>query len=654
MKKILLILILTLSLTTVAQNVKFGKVSKEELEEKFYPNDSTADASYLYKKRRTFFAYDANNGFKVVTEYHERIKIYSKDGFDYANKRIVYYKPESGDKEVISSLKAYTFNIENGKVVKHKLPKKEIFDERLNKYRSQKKIAFPNIKEGSIIELKYTLTSPHWDIRTLNFQYSIPIKNLDLNVRIPEYFIFNKMSKGYYSVPLVETQKRGQINLGGRDKIDFNSTIYSFTQENIPAINDNEPYSGYINNYRGGVKFELSGTRFPNSFYKNYATTWKDVCKTIYKSSSFGNELEKKNYYKDELANLISPAKNELEKVSLILQYIKSKVKWNEYQSKYTDVGVKRAFKDGVGNSAEINLMLTSMLRQAGLNANPVLVSTKSNGIPLFPTREGFNYVISKVNFPNGKHLLLDATEKYSYINILPYRTLNWTGKEILKDGISKDVNLVPSSLTKENNILYLKIDDTGTIEGVLRKALTGHSAMFYRQKNDLKKEENLITSLEEKYNIEIDDFKVLNKENLNKPITQSIKFTSDSQIEEINNKLYFSPLFFLATTENPFKTKDRNFPVDYGMPWQDSFTTSITIPEGYTIESYPKELAIGLPENLGVFKYKISVLGNKIKLSSLIQINSNMISPQYYSSFRSFYKQLVEKHTEKIVLAKK
>ena len=285
---------------------------------------------------------------------------------------------------------------------------------------------------------------------------------------------------------------------------------------------------------------------------------------------------------------------------------------------------------------------------------NPVLVSTKSNGVPLFPTLDGFDYVITKVNFSNGKYALLDATEKYSYPNILPYRTLNWYGREIFNDGLSNQVNLVPSTPTKENNILYVKIDNTGSIEGMFRKSLTDHTAMFYRQKNNLKKDEDRITSLEEKYNIEIDEFKVLNKKALGKPISQSIKFTGDSHIEEINNKLYFSPFFFLATTENPFKSEERNFPVDYIMPWQDKFSISITIPEGYTVESYPQKLAIGLPNNLGVFKYNISVTENKIKLSSLLEIKKNIIAPQYYSSLKLFYKQLVEKQTEKIVLIKK
>jgi hypothetical protein len=70
-----------------------------------------------------------------------------------------------------------------------------------------------------------------------------------------------------------------------------------------------------------------------------------------------------------------------------------------------------KAYKDKTGNVAEINLMLTAMLRY-GLNANPVLVSTRSNGIAMFPNRTAFNYVIAAVE-NGGNYTLLDASDIY-------------------------------------------------------------------------------------------------------------------------------------------------------------------------------------------------------------------------------------------------
>jgi hypothetical protein len=40
---------------------------------------------------------------------------------------------------------------------------------------------------------------------------------------------------------------------------------------------------------------------------------------------------------------------------------------WNEKMGYYTDLGVKKAYTEKVGNVADINLMLVSMLREGVL-----------------------------------------------------------------------------------------------------------------------------------------------------------------------------------------------------------------------------------------------------------------------------------------------
>ena len=92
------------------------------------------------------------------------------------------------------------------------------------------------------------------------------------------------------------------------------------------------------------------------------------------------------------------------------------------------------------------------MLRYAGLTANPVLVSTRSNGIAIFPNRTAFNYVIAAVETPNG-NILLDASDKFSTPNVLPFRALNWYGRLIRKDGTSEEVDLMPK---KHQMMLFL------------------------------------------------------------------------------------------------------------------------------------------------------------------------------------------------------
>ena len=91
-----------------------------------------------------------------------------------------------------------------------------------------------------------------------------------------------------------------------------------------------------------------------------------------------------------------------------IFQYVKSKMNWDGYTGVGCSQGVRKAYKEGTGNVAEINLMLIAMFKYAGLNANPILVSTRSHGIPLFPTRNGFNYVVAGLEIQNDL-ILFDA-----------------------------------------------------------------------------------------------------------------------------------------------------------------------------------------------------------------------------------------------------
>lgn len=332
---------------------------------------------------------------------------------------------------------------------------------------------------------------------------------------------------------------------------------------------------------------------------------------------------------------------------------MKTKVKWNESYGIYSEKGVRKAYKGHEGNVADINLMLTSMLRFAGLNANPVLISTRNNGVPAFPTIDGFNYVISMVEFSDNTHVLLDATEVYSLPNILPLRDLNWNGRKVTKEGLSSWVALTSEKPALEENFMRVKITDDLVIEGVLRTKIDNVKAMNFRIQNNHLKEENIISSLESEYKIEIDNFKITNNDKINKPISRIMSFISEDSIEEINGKLYVNPLLFFATTTNPFKLEERKFPVDFGTPWKDVNNISIAIPNGYKVASLPAPLAIGLPENLGVFKFQVKQMGNSIAAISSLAFNKAMISPQYYEILKKFYGDLVEKQSEKITLVK-
>ena len=305
----------------------------------------------------------------------------------------------------------------------------------MNDYWSLKKFTMPNVSNGCILELKYSIISPYNGINDVNIQQKIPVKKLEVMVAIPEYYYYNRKQKGYISFNIEEEKKSGKINITSKTRsgstystktnyqnssIDYITNIYRINETNIPALKT-EPYVNNIDNYRGIVSFELSSIKWPNESIKYYSTTWDAIAKNIYNSDKFGGQLNKRSHLKDDIVTLEAENESLIEKTASALHYVKSKIKWNGNYGEYPENGLRKAYKEGVGNIGDINLTLVAVLQEMNLEAYPVLVSTRNNGIPLFPTSKGINYVIVAVK-KNQEYILLDASEKYSLPNVLPLR----------------------------------------------------------------------------------------------------------------------------------------------------------------------------------------------------------------------------------------
>ncbi|WP_335977489.1 DUF3857 domain-containing protein [Gaetbulibacter jejuensis] len=672
MKKTVIIFLLFIGQLTYCQNYKFGKVSEEELLETQHPEYPEATAAILYKKQKIMFDYIQGKGFIQSTEIQERIKIYNKEGFDYATKMISLYDgASSASSEKLIGLKAYTYNIEGGKIIKDKLKNSDVFDEDTNKYRKTTKFTMPNLKEGCVIELEYTIESQLFSIDDIAFQQMIPTKNFELSLNTPEYLIYKTFlnPRATYIPQLTETKKRRSVTITSRErsqsrggglanysssKIDFNDNVVEANLSNIPPLKD-ENYVDNLANYQSRLLVELERIELPNQPIEYLSTTWEKVTNTIYDDSDFGDQLSKNNYFKKDLETLMSskPTDDEIEKVSMILDFVKSKVKWNEYYGYTAEQGVSKAYKDGVGNSADINLMLTSMLRYAGMDANPVLVSTKNNGIPLVPTRSGFNYVISAVNV-DGKIILIDATRKHGTIDILPTNTLNWLGRLIKEDGSSDWINLIPEVSSSEMVSLNAKLETDLSINGKIRHQYTNYQANRLRNKYDGYGDEKVIEALEkDKGLIEISDLNLSQINEVDKPVLLSYDFNIDEAIEDVGGDLYLKPMLFLASKENPFKQDTRIYPIDFVYPISDKYMVNMMIPEGYELDVLPESVKYQFNGSDGVFTYMANKNGSYIQFVITFELNKTLILPTEYKQFKEFYQLMIEKQNEQIVLKK-
>lgn len=665
MKKALVLLFLCMgALNAWAQDYKLGNVTVAELEEKSYLKDPSAPAAILHSKSENYMVYSDQKGFLLYTDVEMKIKIYTKEGYPYANKVVSYYNSPTQN-ETVDISKAYTYNLINGKVEKTKLKSEGEFSEVVNKSWKTKKIMMPDVKEGSIVEFKYTIVSPF--ISTLpdwKFQQEIPVAHSELTTRIPEYFIFNPNFRGYYAPKVRKVKKsksitftsatrhEGRPSTFSSDKVDYQEESSTYILNDLPALKE-ESFVSNMDNYASGIEHEINMIHYPGETVKSFANSWEDVAKAIYKYDDFGPELKKTGYFEDAIKPVTAGLTTPEDKVAAIFSYVKTSMNWNGSNGYGCDLGVKKAFKEKVGNVADINLMLTAMLRFSGLDANPVLVSTRSHKIALFPSHSAYNYVICGVKI-GEKMVLLDATAKSAMPNVLPIRAINWAGRLIKDDGSSEGIDLAPKSISKEVVSVSVKLDNTGKCSGKARDQYYDHNAYLFRENYSSVSKDSYLEKMEGRHKgLEIGDYKVANEKDLAKPVMEEYEFTYSNAADLIGDKIYVNPLLFLTTTENPFKQEKREYPVDFVFPHEDKYMINITLPEGFTVESLPQPLALSMEEGIGSFKYTMQQQGSNIQLMILSNINYGVVPADYYETLKSYYQKIIEKQNEKIVLKK-
>lgn len=630
-----------------SQTTKLAKapdVTAKDFIEKKHPTDTTAVAAYQYHYGNTYFDL-VDNYWVMVTEVYNRIKIYKKEGYKYADSKIVFY---SGSRKGKGSIyDAVTYNLENGVVTKTPLGAEGIAEDEPVEDYTRKKIKMPNVKVGSIIEYKYKIRTPYFtNLEDFYFQYDIPVDNVRYDVAVPGYFIYNVYTVGYADI------QKDEVFVRDNYQLECKELVYKYAAKNVKALPD-EPYVNNPDNYTAMIKHELATVSMPNRATENYATDWKNVAKNIYAMDGFGRELKQSSYFEKDIDVVLTQAKTDEEKMNGVFAYVQNRMAWNDKSSYRCKEGVKKAYESHTGNVAEINLMLTAMLRYAGLDANPVLTSTRDNGIAVFPTRTAYNYVIASVKIAD-KQYLLDATSKYTVPNILPVRTLNWNGRLIKKNGDTEDISLVSTKLGKETVSIQCEIDNKGGIKGKYKASYYDYSGYVYRENYGGYNPETNAQRIEKKYDdVVVSDLKMQHVKELNEAVSEDFSFEIALGADVAGDKMYLDPLLFLTAKVSPFKQEKRDFPIDFIYAYQDRYALSIKIPKGYTVESVPQKLQMAMDQNAGMFSFMCQQKDETIQVLVITQINIPIISQDFYPYLKEFFNSVIAKQNEKIVLKK-
>lgn len=633
---------------------KYGKIETEELEMKVYPADTSAVALILFHDGFTDYDY-VNNKFVVKTEVKKRVKILKQEGLEHATVTLRYYYKTPSMCENISRLEAYAYNLEGNKTVKTKLESKYIFNERVSEYYRQIKFAIPNVKVGTVIEYKYTVVSDfYYDLPTWFFQTNIPVLNGRYEVIIPEYFVYNFESRGYEEIKMEETPVNKNFTINTKsslENVSCQARDVIFSVKNIPALKEDN-YIWTIKDYLSGIRFELSGTRFPYELYKNYTSTWDDIEKTLKEKSDFERYSIRGNSFSREVPKLITAEDTELNKIEKIYKFVKEKIRWNESYGFISNPS--EAIKNGTGDNAQINSAIISMLRDAGINAYPILMSRRSIGrLPLtHPSIDWLNTYIVMAETSTGERYFMDGSAFYGGLNMLPTDLLVDKARIFGYNSDDKWINLTNISKNQFMSMISASIDTIGNISGECNQIMTFQPAyQFKKMYHELSDTTVYVEKLNQNLSVDIENVTLEGQNDLlSNRISQRFKFKKNSGSEA--NYLYVNPLIFTHISKNDFTQSDRKLPVEFNYPYKHFISVMIELPANYTVEEIPKSEKFILNDNSGSLSYLIKQISDRIlQVNYRFELNEIIFPHTDYENVKTFWGQIATKNNELIVL---
>ncbi len=645
MKKCILIVCMCfINISFFAQKHEFLKMPKlavADLQKSKSGIDEKAPTEILY--RSIHYRVDPYSG-QLVKKYAYRVKIYDKDkSEDWLSLEIPLHENSSGSRETLNSVKAYVYNLENDKIAETKVDKSSKFKSKENKYVTVNKFAFPNIKNGSVLEYQYEVFSP--------FMYEIPLIYIELDTpSLYTEYILDSPSNMSYNVDFTGSltpkhQKIGDEYLYGAD-----SKTYRFAYENLKGFKT-EKFVKNSDNYRTKLRAELHSTFFNNGL-KTYTSTWEDIRKTLWDHADFGMQYKKNKMIKDLLPKTISEEKDQLKKANAIFDFVKNTYTWNQATGFYTENGVKELIKTKTGNTGDLNLMLINALRSEGFTAYPILISTVSHGSVnlTFPNIGNFNYVIAALEI-DEKTYLYDATSKQSKEGLLPGRVWNRNGL-LLKDDEAELISLNNIKTSYSRHTTKAKINPDDTVTGVYQDQDEGLASLNAKENYD-ENPDKYKKQYKESFSV---DFSDVNATVLDDGSFRStMSFVSNNMMDVIGKRKIINPLLFLHQNTNDFdQLEERKYMIDFISPISKTKIVEIEIPEGYDIVDLPKSKKIVTDDKEISYSYIVEKKGNKIITVSEYKIASADYPKEYYPAFKQIWKVISDSENQVMSLIKK
>lgn len=642
------------------KRVPFRTPKIADLEAIYYQKDSSAVAAYLHKECvNQIFHFDdipGQEGYKADFTHKYRIKIYEENGIKYTKDSIVLYVSDNLNIDKLTRFVVSTYNLENGKIVKSVLKEKDITIDKSHKNHHVLHYEAKDVQVGSVVDIQYSIVSPYlYSLPNWDFQTDLPARWCSYSFSHPVFVDYNVTVNGFVALKQKTNRSMNRaISTATGLSHEYTEIQHNFSGSDIPAF-VSEPYISSPLNYLGFLEFNLMGYNGTNNVQKTVAYTWENIGQELLGSGYFGGRLMEGSFMENDIAELIVGLENSKEKSLAVYQHIQKKVTWNKNWSLGNTATLQSIYKKGVGNLTDVNLLLVSALKKAGLKAFPVMLSTRTHGFinPEKPSIRSFNYVIAGIEFEDGSLHFLDGTDPFGTLDILPEYCLNGQG---LRLGKYSNLIALPSKKKEiESFVAKISFDENDLAVGTLKYVAKDYAAHQLRQNwQEAGNQLRFFKRLErDNQKLSIQSGTVKHIEENDKAVELDLSIRLKGCYKLGSKTATFTPIYMGNLEENPFKAATRTYPIFFPSPIKKSFVMTIEIPKGYHVKTLPQSEIIRLPNKAGQFSYSTSVAGEVIQIVYSYKLNGTYLPSTMHSDLNAFYEAILRKRGESIVFEK-
>ncbi len=567
------------------------------------------------------------------------VKILNYSGLRYANITIPYAASTE-----IEAIRARTIT-PDGAI--HVLDEDEIFDVTLYPgfifYSDQRAKIFtmPAVERGAIIEYSYRLKIgnrslwPSW-----RFQADIPTLNSSFTMVAPSEW---EVTYKHYDIdiePVIEEAPSG-----------FKSK-YSWTAKNIPAL---PAEYGMPSGNEVGARLEVVPVGFE---------TWDDVGKWYHQLSkartASGVEV------KALTAKLITGAESDEEKLRRIYEWVRDNIRYIAVSigiGGFQPHAAEEVLVHRYGDCKDMTTLLCALAREAGIEAEHVLISTWQNGAPdtSMSSPYQFNHAIAHCPTVGEHGIWMDATEKGCPFGQLPWYDQNTEILAIDESGNS-EIKKTPSVHPGSNRAITdwsVRLRENGAAVVRGRTQLTGALATELRE-DLLFSPADQCTLWIESYlaqrcqGIQLESFIISGLDEVEDPLEISYSFNTPHFAALRAGEQSFRPGSVLSF-ELPryFRARNRSFAIKFKYGTLEELYLSVYIPDGWNLAT--EDYADTLSAEFGSASWQYTTTRRRIiRAHEHYLIKGEAIPPEKYNAFQEFIDAIKAREMNEIVIRRK